>query len=483
MRTRLGTTVAPWAAALTLASLIGAIVAAAPAVALDGRQLRVVGGRLTDERGREVTLRGVNARAEGVFDVTFDDGRLPLEDIPVFDAGDAQRMQALGFNLLRLPVNWSALEPQPKAYDYAYLERIAAIVDACGAHDILVLLDFHQDAFSKEIGQDGAPRWVLDRLLGVDNYPYLGGPLEDLTARRLHTATLTAFRQFFDNAGGIQSDFAAAAVVLARRFGRSAAVLGYELMNEPLAALNGAPEAALRAFHVRVARAIRRVDRRHFVVFEPDTLRNFSNMAPLPATRFPLQKALYAPHIYTGVFDNTDFSTGNIALLAPSMERAAVEAAAWGVPLLIGEWGIDPNHPKANEWITAQLDLQDRLRAHSTFWIWEEISSGRWGLFDGESDAPGGERLARTTALSRAFARAVPGRVLEHTFDATANTLRLRYQANSIAPLELFVPARRYPNGFTVRCNGMAVPPTSGGVIALRCGAGGAEQLVELAPN
>src|SRR4029077_9218816 len=162
-------------------------------------------------------------------------------------------------------------------------------------------------------------------------------------------------------------------------------------------------------------------DRRHLVVFEPNALRNFRNRAPLPSTPFPDRRALYAPHIYTGVFDGTDFSTGDPALLAPSMEAAAAEAAAWGTPLLIGEYGIDPGHPHANDWITAELDLQDRLRAHSTFWLWEEISSGHWGLFDGESSEPGGERIARTTALSRVYARAVPGRVLEHTFDPAQN--------------------------------------------------------------
>lgn len=58
---------------------------------LDGRRLRVDDGRLVDQRGREVTLRGVNARVEGLFDVTFDDGRLPLEAIPTFDKGVAYR--------------------------------------------------------------------------------------------------------------------------------------------------------------------------------------------------------------------------------------------------------------------------------------------------------------------------------------------------------------------------------------------------------
>src|SRR5262249_39244646 len=160
---------------------------------------------------------------------------LPLEAIPVFDDGDAAKMEELGFDLLRLPISWSGLEPERDRFDPAYLERIAAAVRACRAHGILVLIDFHQDAFSKEIGEDGAPRWVRDLLLGPGNYPSLGGPLVDLGARRFAPATLEAFRQLFRNAADVQADLASAATTVARRFARDPGVLGYEIMNEPIA--------------------------------------------------------------------------------------------------------------------------------------------------------------------------------------------------------------------------------------------------------
>src|SRR5262249_56440763 len=84
---------------------------------LGGRRVHFADGRLRDQRGREVTLRGVNARVQGIFDDTFTDGRLPLEPLPVFDAGDADAMRSFGFNLLRLPISWSGLEPTPGVYD------------------------------------------------------------------------------------------------------------------------------------------------------------------------------------------------------------------------------------------------------------------------------------------------------------------------------------------------------------------------------
>src|SRR5262245_33359069 len=53
--------------------------------------------QMVDVEGRVVFLRGVNARVEGIFDVTFDDGRIPLEPIPPFTIDDAERMRAMGF--------------------------------------------------------------------------------------------------------------------------------------------------------------------------------------------------------------------------------------------------------------------------------------------------------------------------------------------------------------------------------------------------
>ena len=127
---------------------------AEPWIVSDGTQLR-------DAAGRIRIFRGVNARVEGIFDVTFDDGRQRLEPIPVFTAQDASRMRALGLNVLRLPVNWSGVEPERDVFDEAYLDRVADVVDLCKAEGVHVLIDFHQDAYSKEIGEDGAPLWAI----------------------------------------------------------------------------------------------------------------------------------------------------------------------------------------------------------------------------------------------------------------------------------------------------------------------------------
>jgi len=73
--------------------------------------------------------------------------------------------------------------------------------------------------------------------------------------------------------------------------------------------------------------------------------------------------------------------------------------------------------------------------------------------------------------------------VLEHAFDAAANTLRLRYHANSAIAAEIFAPPRRYPAGVALRCDGRPLRPRRAGMIVVHCGAPGAEHVLELGPR
>ena len=62
------------------------------------------GTHLRDDHGRIALLRGVNARVQGVFDVTFDDGRVALEPIPPLTDAECLHMYDLGLDFLRLPM-------------------------------------------------------------------------------------------------------------------------------------------------------------------------------------------------------------------------------------------------------------------------------------------------------------------------------------------------------------------------------------------
>jgi hypothetical protein len=70
-----------------------------------------------------------------------------------------------GFNFVRLPITWEALEHQgPGQYDEAYLAYLRKLLLAMEKRGISVYIDPHQDVWSRFTGGDGAPGWTLEAL-------------------------------------------------------------------------------------------------------------------------------------------------------------------------------------------------------------------------------------------------------------------------------------------------------------------------------
>src|ERR1700744_5187696 len=67
------------------------------------------GGDLRDAHGRAVILRGANVKIAGVF-AGLTNGAPPAESVPAFDSSDVAELRALGFDFVRVPINWSELE-------------------------------------------------------------------------------------------------------------------------------------------------------------------------------------------------------------------------------------------------------------------------------------------------------------------------------------------------------------------------------------
>lgn len=410
--------------------------------------------RLRDETDRVVILRGVNARVEGLFDVTFDDGRTALEEIPAFAAEDALRMRELGMNVLRLPVNWSGIEPERGVYDEAYLAHLEDVVALCADAGVHVIVDFHQDAYSKEIGEDGAPLWAIHPPPEM----LLEGPLGDsLEMRILSPQVARAFEGFFVDDDEdttdqeLQAAFAAMARTVAERFADEPWVLGYDLFNEPVIA-----DRYLYPFHDRVARAIREVDDRHLILFEPAATRNISHQAPRAPAPFPDDGGVYAVHLYDFAFTDDDLRDLERGDLERNFRNATIEAASFEVPLFVGEWGIGPTALNMDIYVDLMLDLFDEGMASSAVWLWKERSQGSWGFFalDGEAWI---ERPEVIAAHARIYAERIAGEPVSMSYERDTRHFELVYEGRAdAAPHVIYVPFER----FSARCDGTFVEST-----------------------
>ncbi len=430
--------------------------------------------QFVDGDGRVVVLHGINARVEGLFDVTFDDGRVPLEEIPDFTLEDAQRMRSMGFNLLRLPVNWSGIEPldtDPPTYSSTYLARLREVVDLCEQAGLFVLIDFHQDAYSKEIGEDGAPLWAIS----PEPTMLLEGPLDDLGARRASRQVLSAFRVFFgDEEPGptLRARFASMAARVAADFVGDPTVIGYEIYNEPVAG-----DAQTLRLNRDVGAAILAVDPGHLIIFEPQaTFRVALDRSGSAGAPFNVPGGVYAPHIYTLAFTGTEeqilaFTRGT---LRRAHETAYAEAIAWQTPLLVGEFGFNPNGTRGIEYLELQTDLHDEFGASSAFWVWKEDSQGSWGMFD-RSGEEWVERPALRRVLSRPMPERIAGQPLWWRYDRVTQVLDVAFEGDSSvdAPSEIYVPASEdYTADFVVSCDGRALEVTrdvGSGLVPVAC--------------
>ncbi len=389
---------------------------------------------LSDQRGAQVILRGINVNQLGDYYAANPD--VPtVEPLAEQDFAD---IAAMGFNAVRLVLSWSALEPAPGKVDAAYLERIKQAVAWARQHGIHVVLDMHQDAWGKGVvapegtvcrgatspmtGWDGAPGWA--------SY-YDDAPPCQFTGRDLAPNVLRAFTSFYADRDSVQESLIAVWGRLASEFGGDPTVVGYDLLNEPAFA-EQAPLTSgmlLGRYHARAIQAIREGETKapggyaHPVFLEPSIWWSGFGVDPLPPHGFTTDsQVVFAPHLYNESI-TMDQSLG---LTTVSIERgyalAARAAADWGTPLWSGEWGTFGEATENRELNARFGAAEDALRVGSAVWVWKQgcgdphvypsDEAGDIRRVSCPQGTPLPTRDAQIEPLKRAYPRTAPGRIL-----------------------------------------------------------------------
>lgn len=68
-------------------------------------------------------------------------------------------MEEWGTKIIRLGVMWESVETSPGFYDMEYLGKVESLINKLGAHDIAVIVDNHQDLFSRSLCGEGVPHF------------------------------------------------------------------------------------------------------------------------------------------------------------------------------------------------------------------------------------------------------------------------------------------------------------------------------------
>ncbi|MGA4843923.1 cellulase family glycosylhydrolase [Streptomyces sp. G45] len=451
--------------------------------AASGRGARAVseggaGGvpRLTDARGRVLTLRGWN-----VEDKTHhgDDALSAITERHFRD------LRAHGFNFARLLVFWDDLEPERGHYSEAYLRKIRRVLDWAHQHRVRVVLDAHQDVFGPAFGHRGIPRWATR----TDGLPFTPHP-DDWFAEYFEPAVQRAFTHLYED-----RDLRAAQArmwrLLAGRFGHHPAVLGYDLINEPMGEPRPGedlPTAARRIeatqltpLYNRLADAIRTRDRGTWLFVEPTPI--VGEGVPTGLGRVDDARVVYAPHFYNTAMEagaDYDPSAGWIEAYERAVTAYPREHA---LPVVVGEWGpLNSGLPNMRRFHDDALVSFSRYSSGWAGYVW--CYGGGYCALDGD-----GRLRTNKERTATPYAPAVAGTVREDAYAPDTATYRLAYRAAPprTGPTELSLPPsargwRVEVSGRGARPSARAVPPGRTARVWVRA-ATGAEVAVRVVPG
>lgn len=193
----------------------------------------------------------------------------------------------------------------------------------CNQYNISVLLDSHQDLFSKKFCGEGFPDWAVQNNKSFPfplpfklrrdehGYPLMEDCLKKPFALFYLTYDVMKFQQdFFTNEHGLADSFAKMWVEVVKLMKDEPNVIGYEIINEPSGANiyyypynflwpGVSNNKYLLPFYKRVHKALRAVDKEKLFFFEPSVVDVFGGgFAETPGGIFELDKQVLSYHLY-----------------------------------------------------------------------------------------------------------------------------------------------------------------------------------------
>ncbi len=370
-------------------------------------------GRLVlTSSGQQVLLRGMNVT-----------GLMQAKDIspgPIPTAKDFQQMQADGFDVVRIPISWSLLEPRPGLFSTSYLDLIKKVVALAAAHGIYSILDLHNIDWSARYGGDGAPSWATAGSLPTTF------PAPPPWNRHIAPGVLASYFVFWSDLGGWQRDVTQVWSYVAGAFAHDSAVAAFDLWNEPHPfpippGLFGSK--FLLPFEASLMSRLASIAPHQMLITE----QSLDFGLPTYVGRVPYPNQIFSSHVFATLLE-PPWQSPKPQYASPLrlLENQAREAG--GAPW-VGEIGGPPG-TASSAWIAREMNQLDQFRLGWAYWDWNE--GGSWAFI---------RNPARLRIVARAYPQLTPGVLTELQYNYQTGVLKLAFTGRPAGrSLQIAVP-------------------------------------------
>jgi endoglycosylceramidase len=465
------------------------------------------GPYLYDANGRVILLHGVNVVYKHAPYIAYPDPGQPWN----FSVQDAKKMRSLGFNVVRLGIEWQALEPGSGGPNQAqvctpgapgnahewnqtvaerYLEHVAATVNLLARFGIYTLLDMHQDVYNQNFRGEGAPNWAVC----TNNVPIV--PKGGRWSNNYSNPTLQAAVQHFwanDVVGNLQGNFDLAWKTVAEKFKNDPWVVGYDPYNEPFStetqtASESTFTGQLECFYTGRAHTgflangsgaaltcppgtpkngviptIQAVDSHHLTFVEPDIYWVTGGNIPSQLGPMPFKRIVFNFHTYCGDRSPVTGNPTDLLKCLQSEETSASEQditrlsmssanQSSGPAIFMSEFGATTSVPLAGfdvEW--AGLEQLGWI-----YWAWKYYDDPTGSSAEGLVE-PDGTYSSIVTVLSRTYPQAVAGDPNSVIFNPFTGAFNMVYaptlSAQGVTTVNV-AASQHYPNGWCAAVKG-----------------------------
>ncbi len=435
-----------------------------------------------DSHGRTRIFNGMN----------IDDKHINSEEFHYcLDEEFFKKYHAHGFDIIRLAITWQNLEPHIEHYNEKYLQSIDRIFELAEKYGVYILLDMHQDIYSGNDGKsvgDGAPSWAVITDGAKPRMPIFVWADGYFMGKWVHRS----FDHFWNNdpvmGKGLQDRYCMLWQMLAKRYGNSPALFGFDLMNEPFpgsdskkmfASLIGnvaknvlfnkkintgkllksalkrdtrnmldciggdvirdvtSPVDKISAefdynkyspFLNKVTAAIREITPNGIIMMEQSYICNSGVKQSAPAITVNGEREpnqCFGPHSYDFSVDTPLYQYANASRVKAFFNEMRNTQLRLNVPVVVGEWGGCSDN-KDTSWFPHAFELLD---------YFDELHWGQmyWDYHGDDLDSPLMNMLCRTHPV------AVAGEINSYRYDRESDTFTLSYTADTKGETIIYV--------------------------------------------